>query len=119
MIYSAGAARRANKRSDEAKAKLCQVALVSTPSDDPTPLDLAAELSKRDKNVMLAMFRELAKGSSGIVSVAPNKRAGESLAANAELTKDKLDWTAYDTGRESQGRRLRRLQDEAAEAGQE
>lgn len=43
VIYGAGAARRANKRAQEAKAKLCQVAQASTLSDDPTPLELAAE----------------------------------------------------------------------------
>lgn len=80
-------------------------------------------LSPKARNAIIEILRVLVddqRGSDGNVSTGPITRAGESPAeSNNESTQDDVDLATYETGRESQGRRLRRLQDEAAEAGEE
>ncbi|MFC3299604.1 hypothetical protein ACFOD8_08270 [Arthrobacter agilis] len=76
------------------------------------------KLSPSMQDALIAVVRAATQEEGdGNVSTAPITRAGESPAPSDEATQDDVDLAAYDTGRESQGRRLRRLQDEAAEAG--
>ncbi|WDF32215.1 hypothetical protein PTW37_10045 [Arthrobacter agilis] len=84
-----------------------------TPEQRRVVIDLARVFVRQNREL------EALKGRDGNVSTAPITQAGESPAPSDEATQDDVDLAAYETGRESQGRRLRRLQDEAAEAAQD
>lgn len=94
-------------------------------SEDPDTLRIhgLSAAPSRVTDLLRDLGREIVKLTEkerdGNVSTAPITRAGESPAPGDETTQDDVDLAAYETGRESQGRRLRRLQDEAAEAAQE
>ncbi|MHA7145479.1 hypothetical protein ACX80U_12250 [Arthrobacter sp. TmT3-37] len=78
------------------------------------------KLSPSMQDALIAVVRAATEEEGdGNVSTAPITRAGESPASSDGTTQDDVDLAAYETGHESQGRRLRRLQDEAAEAAQE
>ncbi|MEG9248047.1 hypothetical protein V6S67_08115 [Arthrobacter sp. Soc17.1.1.1] len=113
---------------DISESRVAQAALASLgvdlgPADDS--LDVAVrrslDLSERDRRIINAVLTTMrTEERGGNVSTAPITRAGESPApSNTDTTQDDVDLAAYETGQESQGRRLRRLQDEAAEGSQD
>lgn len=111
---------------DVSEAVVAQAALASlgvTLDSEADSLDTAVrrsvDLTERDRRIVAAVLNTMRmEESDGNVSTAPITRAGESPASSDETTQDDVDLAAYETGRESQGRRLRRLQDEAAEGEQ-
>ncbi len=74
--------------------------------------------TKRAQGITFDSRGEAGRAGNDVMT-APMTHAGESPAgSNNGSTQDDLDLAADETGREGQGRRLRRQQDEAAEAEQ-
>lgn len=106
-------------------ARIYELVGVSAAEAKPySPPAEASRLTDRQRRAIDEIIRSIVAATEeergGNVSTAPITRAGESPAESKDDTaQDDVDLAAYDTGRESQGRRLRRLQDEAAEAAQD